>query len=1112
MGKKLSTMPFPRASYGALATEHELIATLLREIGAKGIQRYLFGPADLDVWPRIASSDREQNVRMVRALVMQLEHLNAQCKAIAKPGGDYAAMMNQISFGAEVFQDHMFLSQLLQLLLRRKLPFQPADLASVGQMMLSSVHGMRGMYLPLSEWLRAYDYCHESEWDHATLSAVLRSLTQALAKETYPKRLPKLALEYDRRVRAETSDEAPQKSAVPTPIQPDLMVPAPVGAPDMLLGFKMAIGALPRQELQLEAIGPDQSRLPVDSPLREEHELIGHLMSDVAGTPEYSGPHLARHASGRTILSRHQSDGGRILIACAERIIAPALEANNANAPQNWQARYTAVALFHALSQTHTRFSRHSLFDFLLVLTTAVFHREMSNSAILDEELNQMITERWKLTPGERHVIHRLRCLLLAPPLGDVSNNGKEFNRILGDNPLFVLVPGEVWSDAVNAYITGEPPKRRAAWIELFRHLVASSGSRPSAKWLATAAQLVRAIGNERVADALNQWFPLVKRERSLRMLMVSLHDSIDPNGLINEGNADALRGLLWIAPMLDSTDLPRVIGSCAASCYRKIPGVGPRAVKVGNACIYALSQIGNEAAVGQLAVLKVKVKFGTAQKEIEKAMNVAAAKLKLPRDQIEEMGVPAYGLEGVGATDEKFGSYRAELRVAGPTDVVVRWFDETGKALNSIPSRVKSDFKEELKELQQSAKDIAAMALAQRDRIDSLFLAQKQWKLPIWRERYIDHPLVGVLGRRLIWHFQEEGQEPIAAIWNEGGWIDGTGRSLGTFSDATTVQLWHPIQKPVEEVVRWRTLLEQTRIVQPFKQAHREVYILTDAERTTNTYSNRFAAHVLRQHQFNALAAARGWKNKLRLMVDDSYPPATKDLPAWGLRAEFWIEGIGDNYGVDTADSGAFLRVSTDQVRFYAIDAAQNVAAATGGGYITNWRHVGPGEPISLERIPPLVLSEVMRDVDLFVGVASVGNDPNWADGGPDGRYRDYWHDFSFGSLSETAITRRDVLSRLLPKLKIASRCTLQDRFLQVRGDLRTYRIHLGSGNILMEPNDQYLCIVPARGAAAQSTPGELFLPFEGDTVLSIILSKAFMLADDGNIKDPAIVGQIRS
>ena len=43
------------------------------------------------------------------------------------------------------------------------------------------------------------------------------------------------------------------------------------------------------------------------------------------------------------------------------------------------------------------------------------------------------------------------------------------------------------------------------------------------------------------------------------------------------------------------------------------------------------------------------------------------------------------------------------------------------------------------------------------------------------------------------------------------------------------------------------------------------------------------------------------------------------------------------------------------------------------------------------------IAVSEVMRDVDLFVGVASVGNDPNWNDGRPDGRYRTYWESYSW-------------------------------------------------------------------------------------------------------------------
>jgi hypothetical protein len=217
-------------------------------------------------------------------------------------------------------------------------------------------------------------------------------------------------------------------------------------------------------------------------------------------------------------------------------------------------------------------------------------------------------------------------------------------------------------------------------------------------------------------------------------------------------------------------------------------------------------------------------------------------------------------------------------------------------------------------------------------------------------------------------------------------------------------------------------------------------------------------------------------------------------------------IEGAGSEYRQDTTESGSYLYLATDQVRFYPLAAPQMQAHAGGGGY-GRYNHEAD-EPLPLDQVPPLVFSEILRDVDLFVGVASVGNDPNWSDGDPNGRYLDYWTRYSFGELSATAQTRKAMLERLIPRLKIADRCTLRDRFLEVRGSLRTYKIHLGSGNILMEPNDQYLCIVPKQTTA---TSDRVFLPFEGDGTLSIIISKAFLLADDVKIKDESIVSQIQ-
>ncbi len=379
---------------------------------------------------------------------------------------------------------------------------------------------------------------------------------------------------------------------------------------------------------------------------------------------------------------------------------------------------------------------------------------------------------------------------------------------------------------------------------------------------------------------------------------------------------------------------------------------------------------------------------------------------------------------------------------------------------------------------------------------------------MPIWRERYLDHPLVGTLARRLIWSFRR-GRNRASAIWSDDGFVDARNKAIDWPDDNTKVRLWHPLEeKKTARITAWRDWLVEHEVRQPFKQAHREVYLLTDAERNTDVYSNRFAAHVLKQHQFNALCAARNWKNTLRLMVDDVFPPAHILLPQWNLRAEFWVEGAGDDYGTDTNEAGTYLYLTTDQVRFYQSDAATNLAHAGGGGYESRGTNREENQPLSLDRIPRLVFSEVMRDVDLFVGVASVGNDPTWADGGPTGRYRDYWDSYSFGELSATAGTRKAVLERLVPRLKIADRCSFSDRFLVVKGDIRTYRIHLGSGNILMEPNDEYLCVVPKQSTAARDT---VFLPFEGDNTMSIILSKAFLLAEDTKIKDTTIVSQIK-
>ncbi|MBK6275316.1 MAG: DUF4132 domain-containing protein [Saprospirales bacterium] len=130
-------------------------------------------------------------------------------------------------------------------------------------------------------------------------------------------------------------------------------------------------------------------------------------------------------------------------------------------------------------------------------------------------------------------------------------------------------------------------------------------------------------------------------------------------------------------------------------------------------------------------------------------------------------------------------------------------------------------------------------------------------------------------------------------------------------------VSLWHPATASVEEIKIWRDFLIQQQIQQPLKQAFREVYLLTAAEVNTKTYSNRMAAHVLKQHQFNSLAKIRGWKYSLLGCFDNGMDNGTAslNLPEYALKAEFWINEINADDAYN--DTGIWNFVATDQVRF---------------------------------------------------------------------------------------------------------------------------------------------------------------------------------------------------
>ncbi|MCX5093585.1 DUF4132 domain-containing protein [Streptomyces sp. NBC_00365] len=438
---------------------------------------------------------------------------------------------------------------------------------------------------------------------------------------------------------------------------------------------------------------------------------------------------------------------------------------------------------------------------------------------------------------------------------------------------------------------------------------------------------------------------------------------------------------------------------------------------------------------------------------------------LRLPRLEFDTASIS--GSAAGGVLRRTAGDYQAVVMVA---ETATLTWEKDGRPLRSVPAPVRRDHAALVKELRDLVKRVNAQLVTLVRALEGGFTVEAVHPYGWWRTELAGHPLARTLVRRLIWEIEVAPGEWRAVLPE-------TDEHLPDAPDDASVRLWHPIRSDPHAVRAWRDLLTERCIRQPFKQAFREIYLLTPAEERTRVYSNRFAAHIVHYLRMFALFRARGWKSdRLGPWDGGDGDEAERTLAAGEWRVRFfhsWADWAGDDE-----------LASTDQVRF-----DRRVAGA--------WREA------PLADVPPLVFSEAMRDVDLFVGVTSIAADPDWTDGGPE---RTYWERTGFAELTESAEARRDVLERILPRLKIAGRCTLADRFLIVRGELRTYKIHLGSANILMEPDDSYLCIVPSRG----NSDGKVFLPFEDDR-LTLILSKAFLLAADTEITDESILTQIK-
>lgn len=259
---------------------------------------------------------------------------------------------------------------------------------------------------------------------------------------------------------------------------------------------------------------------------------------------------------------------------------------------------------------------------------------------------------------------------------------------------------------------------------------------------------------------------------------------------------------------------------------------------------------------------------------------------------------------------------------------------------------------------------------------------------------------------------------------------------------DLYRAKVWHSYQK----------YLFDHQIRQPFKQVFRELYVKLPEELGLKA-SRMFAGNQIQPQKTAGCLKARRW-------VADYEE---------GLQKIYYKENI--------------------IARIYALAdwfSPSDVEAPT-----LEWVEFSDRktfQALTIEQVPDLIYSEVMRDVDLAVSVAHAGGvDPETS--------------------HSTIEMRRAIVEFNLPLFGLTN-VELKDSHALIQGTRGNYSVHLGSG-VVHQEGGAMINILPVHSQKR----GKLFLPFvDEDPKTAEIMSKIVLLAEDKKIKDPFILDQICS
>ena len=369
--------------------------------------------------------------------------------------------------------------------------------------------------------------------------------------------------------------------------------------------------------------------------------------------------------------------------------------------------------------------------------------------------------------------------------------------------------------------------------------------------------------------------------------------------------------------------------------------------------------------------------------------------------------------------------------------------YEKAGKELKSLPTKLKKDkYIEAIKEVHKNLKEQYRRSRKMLEEAMEDGIEFYGYEI----ENLMTNPVIAPILKSLIFKMGN----------NLGYYVDKKLKSAKKKSvavkDDSLLKIAHCFD--LFESGEWATYQKDIfdrELKQPFKQGFRELYVKTVDDKGRDK-SLRYAGHQVQPAKTVALLKTRRW------IIDGQE----------GLEKVYYKENIiAKIFALADWFSPADIEAPTlEEVQFFDRKTFK---------------------PILIDDVPDLIFTEVMRDIDLVVSVAHIGDvDPE---------------------ASHSTIEMRKAIVEFNCKLFKLKNVTFTENHALIKGERAEYSIHLGSG-LVHQKAGSAINVLPVHSQHR----GRVFLPFiDDDPKTAEIMAKVLLFAQDDKIKDVFILEQIK-